>query len=596
MSNQDINRVSNKSFEQLLKNNIQFEIPFFQRGYAWEKKHWKQLFEDIEEKIINEIDLSNNLEDLEHFFGPIVVLEKLNSNLSLKKFLVIDGQQRITTIYLLLSILKTALGEKAHQSPMANEYVAKLNKYLVNNIDEADDYLKLKVFSGKGDRLPTYYVVFGHNNPNTPHLVVDQQLYNPKTNKIDEFKIYAEKQLKKKFSSVPQLWQLAEILLKSLKIVWIPLDEKKDDPQAIFESLNDRGMPLTASELICNFVFQPLIKSNGIDFEDLHNNLWLKTINSVDTNGTFEDYLRHYLSIGENKVIGKDRRIYTFFKAKNKKINSKTAKEFLEEINKYYKIYNNIVNPIGNQYKQSAINAILIKIKATRMDASTSFILSLIKGNSLGIISDKDTIELLNELSVLLVRRKMCELQTQKYDLIFPNLLNKIINEPDKVKEFQKIIKEEGYYVSNQDFEDAIINKPLYRPRDLPFTRMILQEIDKALQDFGQFPDYSTLPTVEHIMPQNFDEHWKDYLGDEINNPEITKILNTLGNLCLLSRPANSHAGQDPFDAKRNDYTTVSALTRDIKNRKIEKWNIESIKERSVYLSKTMLKIWKWKD
>jgi len=595
MSKQDINRVANKSFGQLLKNNIQFEIPFFQRGYAWEKKHWKQLYEDIEEKVINEIDLSNNLEDLEHFFGPIVVLEKLNSDLSLKKFLVIDGQQRITTIYLLLALIKSQLKEKSHQSQMANEYVAKLNKYLINDVDETDDYLQMKVFSGKGDRLPTYYVVFGQNNPNSPHLIVDQQLYNPKTNKIDAFKVYSEKYLKKNFTSVPQLWLLAEILLKSLKIVWIPLDEKKDDPQAIFESLNDRGMPLTASELICNFLFQPLIKSTEIDFEDLHNNLWLKTLTSIDTNGDFEDYLRNYLSIGENKVIGKGRRIYTFFKAKNKKLNSKTAKEFLEEINKFYKIYNSIVNPIANQYKNNEINNLLINIKSTRMDAATPFILSLLKGHSLNIIQDNDVIDLLNELFVLLTRRKMCELPTQKYDIIFPNLLNRIINEPDKVKEFHTIIKSENYWVSNQDFENALINNPLYRSRDLPFTRMILREIDKSMQDYGQLPDYSTLPTVEHVLPQTIDEHWEKYLGDDYNHPEINKYINTLGNLCLLSRPANSHAGQDPFEEKKKDYTDVSALTRDVKKRNV-KWNIESIKERSKDLSVNGLKIWKWKE
>lgn len=93
-------KVSNKNFHQLLKANIQFEIPFFQRGYAWEKKHWDQLFDDIEEQIRPELDSVDNIEDAEHFFGPIVVLEKTSADLELKKFQVIDGQQRITTVYL----------------------------------------------------------------------------------------------------------------------------------------------------------------------------------------------------------------------------------------------------------------------------------------------------------------------------------------------------------------------------------------------------------------------------------------------------------------------------------------------------------------
>jgi len=595
MINSEINKVSNKCFEQLFKHNIQFEIPFFQRGYAWESKHWQQLFLDIDEKIISEIDLSTNIEDIEHFFGPIVVLEKRNSDLSIRKFLIIDGQQRITTIYILLAIIRDLLKENAHQAQSANEYASRLNNYLINNVEEKDDYLKLKVFSGKGDRLPTYRIVFDNNNPQSPHLMVDQQLYNSKTNKIDAFFEYSKKHLKKNYNSVPKLWQFAEILLKSLKIVWIPLDENKDDPQAIFESLNDRGMPLSASELICNFLFQPLLKSPEIDFEELHNNYWLNTITKIDSEGNFEDYLRNYLSIGENKVIGQGRRIYTFFKAKNKRLNPVSAKSFLLEVFEFHKIYNSIVNPILNQYNNKEINIILINIKSTRMDAATPFILSLLKAHYLKSINDSDAICLMNELFVLLVRRKMCELPTQKYDIIFPNLLNKIANEPDKVKEFQKIIKEENYWVSNQDFENAFINKPLYRPRDLSFTRMILQEIDKTMQAFGQLPDYTTLPTVEHILPQTLDDYWKKYLNEDAENPDLPKYINTIGNLCLLSRPANSHASQNPFDAKKADYTDISALAKDVKNRNV-KWNISSIKNRSSDLANKALSIWKWKD
>lgn len=589
------NNVANKNFSQLFRSNILFEIPFFQRGYAWEKKHWDQLFVDIEEKILIDIDLSDDLEDIEHFFGPIVVLEKVNSDPQLKQFLVIDGQQRISTVYLLLSIIKNLLEEKTHESQQASEHISKLKNYILNDSDDVDDYKKLKVFSTKGDRLPTYYIVFGNqSNPSSPFLQVDQQLFNPQTNKINAFKKYAEKRLRRDFHSVPKLWQLAQIILNCLKVVWIPLDEKKDDPQAIFESLNDRGMPLSASELICNYLFQPLIKS-GENHEYLHNNYWLKTVKGIDSKGNFEDYLRNYLTIGEKKVIGKGRRIYVFFKFKHKKINSKTSKEFLNEINNFYSSYNQIINPISNRYNNNDISELLIKINATRMDACNPFLLSILRSLKLETISIDDCKTIINEIYVLLVRRKMSEMPTQKYDIIFPSLLGKIINEPNKAKAVQSILIDEKYYVSNQEFEYALINKPLYRQRDLNFTRMVLQEIDKSMQEYGQLPDYSTLPTIEHILPQNLDKHWKKYLGDEIDNNDLPRYTNTLGNLCLLSLPANSHAGRDPFKLKKQDYTDVSALTRDIKKRNV-KWSIEEISNRAKDLSKQALNIWKWAE
>ena len=590
----EIGGVANKSFHSLFRSNIQFQIPFFQRGYAWEKKHWQQLFEDIEEGIVSDLDFDQEFNDVEHFFGPIVVLEKRNSSPDMKQFQIIDGQQRITTIYLLIAIIRNLLQEKAHESQQANEYVATLNRYLINETESADDYLKLKLFSGKGDRLPTYYLLFGRTNPNSKYLQTDQQLYNPKTNKIDIFSVWAQKKIKKDFGSVPRLWQLAQIVLQCLKIVWIPLDDQKDDPQAIFESLNDRGMPLSASELLCNYVFKPLIDANE-SYEQLHNNVWLKTINSIDQNGRFEDYLRTLITIGQKKVIGKGRRIYTFYKMKHKRMNVSDAKSFLKDLHGSYPSYNTITNPVVHRHPTAEINNILINLNSTRMDACNPFLLAVLKSLSLGLISQEDSIDMLQEAYVFVVRRKMCEMPTQKYDLIFPNLLGRIINEPNKAKAIREILISEAYYVSNQEFKDALVNRPLYRPRDLPFTRMVLRELDKIMQSFNQLPDYTTLPTVEHVLPQTVDSVWKSYLENDASDPELLKYTNTLGNLCLLSQPANSHAGQDPFDAKKRDYTDVSALTRDVKDRDVT-WNIQAIKDRSKDLSEHALDIWKWNN
>ena len=122
-----------------------------------------------------------------------------------------------------------------------------MSRYLTNDVDGGDDYLKLKVFSSKGDRLPTYRVIYGSDaNPKTPHLQTDLQLYVPGKNRIDEFKKYATRKLAMNYPDVPALWQLAQVILDCLTIVWIPLDQEKDDPQAIFESLNDKGMALSA--------------------------------------------------------------------------------------------------------------------------------------------------------------------------------------------------------------------------------------------------------------------------------------------------------------------------------------------------------------
>ena len=127
---------------------------------------------------------------------------------------------------------------------------------------------------------------------------------------------------------------------------------------------------------------------------------------------------------------------------------------------------------------------------------------------------------------------------------------------------------------------------------------MILVSIDKSKHTFGQYPDYSTLNTIEHICPQSArnETGWTEYLKEDAQDEELSKIIHTLGNLSLLSRPANSHASNNPFKDKIATYHELTHLNKDIKQRYNDKiiWNIESIKNRSKYLATIALAVWKW--
>jgi uncharacterized protein with ParB-like and HNH nuclease domain len=604
-------KIENRTFEDLFSSQVNFEIPFFQRAYSWERPQWKQLIDDIweqiiidvidqikeklgDEKITKEI-MDKHLFEHEHYFGAIVVLEKINSHPSLKSFTVIDGQQRITTIYLLLALISKILKEKGKLSETIQKHLNLIDKYLRNDIDpKGDDYKKLKVYSNKGDRLPTYYKIFDNQtNPESRSLQIDIQLYIKDHNNIDKFWSYAYKQLRGLDATSLTVFSLA--ILKSLKIVWIPLDEKKDNPQAIFEGLNDKGMPLSAIELLCSYLFKPLIDEVTKQHESIHNEKWLKSIKNVGGEGQFEFYLRNLFSINKSKMIGKGRKLYSHFKNNNKIIEKQKAFDTINEIAEHVNTFNQVYDPKKpeNRHSNSEISELLLKINQTGMESSIPFTLSLLIALKKSEISENDCIIVLNNLLVLLVRRKVCELKTTKYDVFFPSLLGKIINEPDKAKAFKDQVLKDDLFVSNQEFEEAFLNKQLYKQTELIFARFILQEIDKNMQIHGQLPDYTSINTIEHVLPQTLDDTWKTYLGQEANDINLDRIKNTIGNLCLISRPANSHFGQDPFEDKKQEYTDVSALTRDIKGRKI-KWNSDAIKDRSKFLAEKALKIWAW--
>ena len=584
--------VKNRTFKETLSGTVRFKIPFFQRGYAWEKKQWDQLFIDLQEQIIEELERGSGIDQVEHFFGPIVVMEQTGTP-ELKEFLVIDGQQRITTIYLLLGIIREQIRAKKHLSSDAHGYLDELKKYLFNDVGGTDDYLKLKVFSSKGDRLPTYRVAFGSDtNPKTPWLQTDLQMYVPGKNGVDAFQKYALKKLKANFSDVPALWQLAQVLLSCLTVVWIPLDEQKDDAQAIFESLNDKGMPLTASELLCNYLFRPIMDAKE-DSEELHNNQWLAGIRLLDNDDRFEDYLRHLFSIGETKMVGKHRKVYVHFKGKNRHLTSVAAKQHLADIFAGASLYRTITDPLSYPHKNEAVNQLLIAIGNTRMETSTPFVLSVLRAQAGETLSDDMTRAILRETLVLLVRRKMTELATTQYDVMFPSLLGKIINEPNPVKVLHERFKYHDVWVSDDGFEEALTNKTAYRRNDLAFSRMLLMEIDKRLQSHGQLPDYSTVGTIEHMIPQTLDERWKTYLGAEAEDDYLPIVVNTIGNLCLLSGPANSAAGRDPFEAKKAGYSPLTALARQIKEHN-RPWDMKAVRDRSQQLAKEALQVWAW--
>jgi hypothetical protein len=122
---------------------------------------------------------------------------------------------------------------------------------------------------------------------------------------------------------------------------------------------------------------------------------------------------------------------------------------------------------------------------------------------------------------------------------------------------------------------------------------MLLVEIDKKLQTHGQFPDYGTVGTIEHMIPQNLDGVWRKYLGPDADDEHLETVIDTIGNLCLLSGPANSAAGQDPFESKKAAYSPLTALARQIKEHN-DRWDIKAVRDRSQQLAKEALGIWAW--
>jgi uncharacterized protein with ParB-like and HNH nuclease domain len=599
-----IRNVEATNFRKIFDGKRQFIIPFFQRGYSWDRRQWKQLFEDIYGEIINNVDGDDDYKNYEHFFSSIVVMPKENNTSlnGIQKFDVIDGQQRITTVYIILAVVREILEDRKSDSIDAREYSDKLRVYLENekNFNEHGDYKKLKVLSSKGDRLSTYEIVF-KESPQDDLVFIDTKFSNHQS-MVDKFYNWLKGVGNTKFrlinKSTSELIQLSNVILDCLKVVWIPMSGDSNNAQAIFESLNARGTPLSASELLCNYIFKGFAGMSDFEKEELHHNYWLYVANKK--NIVFDNYLMHLYSIGQKKNIGKGLKIYSFFKREYPEINENISRNHLERIKNYYPYYEMINYPrFGNGINQSIVE-ILKNLKSTSMESATPFLMESMRDYLENDKKDiKELLEIYGQVLTMIVRVKVSGVSTPKMSSMFPGLYGHIKNTDNKIEVLQSKFKEYGFFVTDEEFKNSLLDRKLYNAQEKEFVRMILVGIDKHMQKYEQYPDYSTLNTIEHVCPQRGREEsgWDDYLGDDSHNEQLEDIIHTVGNLTLLSRPANSHASNNPFVEKVSSYHEITFLNRDIKKRCDAGviWNIDAIKDRSKDMAKIALEVWKWK-
>ena len=603
-----IQNITNRNFADLLSGEVQYIIPFFQRKYVWDKDNWNTLFQDIQEGILDRLDDGEPLQGHEHFFGPIVVRERMNHpNPSIKAFDVIDGQQRITTAYLMLAYFRQRLDVLRGIHPQAETARNKIGEWLENRNPRSDyDYDFLKIYSFKNDRLATWFAVRDIDTvPDTPEYREEFRLYNPNGTIPGAFKTWMDKQFGQMDAS--SIWRWAEALTTCLQVVWIPLKEK-DNPQAIFESLNNKGTPLSSIDLLVNYLFRPII-DGGMEYhavEALHSAKWLGTQTKIEKwgkewRGNFEEYLRHLFSIGQPKMVGKGRRLYTFFKQHNSDINEREAREWLSKIDDSKGLYGNIIGAERFDAENPAIDRVLKDIRDTDMHSCRPFLFAVLRGVKAGEISAKKAEQILREVYTLLVRCKIVQRVTTQYDSLFPPLLNNIMHEPDMILAMHTEIRKTQFWVPNQEFVSGFVTRRLYGKRtgDTKFARLVLREIDKQMtrdrNDNNELPNYDTLGTVEHIAPQTATEEWCEETGcaDKSEYDEVVPI-HTIGNLCLRNEKANAGMGQSLFAEKQKSFAnSPSVLAMEIAERK-GPWNKDAIEQRSRDLAEYALKVWAW--
>lgn len=542
---------------EILNGNKQFLIPVYQRFYSWDIEQCKRLWNDIVEM--------QRKGKVGHFVGSIVNIAEQAMPTGVQKYMIIDGQQRMTTLTLLL----LALRDYAIKNPGDTSINARRidNMLLKNEYENGDERYKLLLTETDRDILI--------------NLVEEKPIAeSTRSRLIENYKFFADKLADKEILPA----EVYESIGK-LQIVNITLDRAVDDAQAIFESLNSTGKELSESDLIRNYVLMGLEPSEQIY---VYEHLWrpMEQLFVYETQGTVMDaFFRHYLTMKLAR-IPKQGRVYEEFKLYHLNCEFGTIRELCQDLLDYAKYYTNIVFKRNSDLDLKKLYEDIIDL---RMEVSYPFLLKIHHDCTDGIITSDELKEILKLCISYVLRRAICEIPTNSMNKTFATLKNYI--RPDdylnSVKAF--FVMQDTYkeFPDNDKFEGAFVSRDIYNMRARNYILSRLENFEKKA------PIIIENYTIEHIMPQNknLSSEWQADLGADWHEVQ-KKYLHTIGNLTLTAY--NSEMSDRPFREKMNmpGGFKESALRLNKYIVLLNEWNEKHIQERANMLAKKAESIW----
>lgn len=561
---------------KLIRNVDQFKVPIYQRHYSWREKDCRQLWQDIMR--------AGATADGLHFVGAIVCIDDGERTVTEERVLIIDGQQRITTIMLLLEAIARSIENDKDFDGIDPDEIRK--KCLVNEGQEEDR--KYKMTLSRSDR--DYFMA-----------LMDGREDGQGTGRLKENFIWLSRRIAE---LSPEAIITFHRGINNLQAVSITLDREKDDPQLIFESMNSTGKELDAVDLIRNYMLMDL---PGQTQDDFYKSYWKKLeerLVSEDGNQKiFETFIHHYLTVVTGKAAPKTGRpLYQAFKdhQQNEDGDEELEKEeLLQDMRKYAGYYANFAcgEEHDGELAEAFDNLCLLDISV-----SASLMLALYADYDAKILARNDFLKSITLLESYIMRRWSRSDPTNVRHNKLLRMTNMVHNDDEAFDKaahaasFERHIKASDLapFPSDEEFVDSLREKEVYgSSKGGGRCRYLLIKLEDHRRRKERVERRNL--TIEHIMPQDLtDRQWKEDLGDDWKAIHQT-YKDTLGNLTLVG--PNSEYGSKPFLAKRNGtekyigYKDSNVgITRMLGE--VSVWNKDAIEQRSEELLERALKVW----
>lgn len=569
----DFLQAGETTLNKLLNTSRQFIVPIFQRNYSWQKSQYEQLWFDI-------LRASKFKEKQNHFIGSIVYIDMGTPAGRPQQLLLIDGQQRLTTISILLCAIKDYVQKFNLETKLIN--LAKIKNQFLYNSDEIDE-----------DR---YKLLLNVQDKETYIKLIDNTIFTvnkPATNIIKCYEFFYERIE----DFIKQYGQIDEIYagIFKLSLVSISLDKDSDNPQMIFESMNSTGKDLSQTDLLRNYLLMDLTPEKQTRLYKTYwkpmEELFGEDIYKNDVN-KFDYFIRDFLTLkSDTGHICKINNVYENFKRYYLDNNCEKF-AVLKDLFTYAKYYA-CIDLL--QENDDELKLYWQEFKKLDSHVVYPFLLKLYDDYSRQILIKEDFKKILQVVISYLWRRAICEIPTNSLSKTFATLYQAV----DKDDYVNSIIKAFVFKSSYKRFSSDYEVREKLQTKDIYHFRLRKYLLEALENYYHKEPiDLNTANyTIEHIMPQNIEHNlsWQQMLGE--NWQEVHSLyLHTLGNLTITGY--NAEMSNKSFGEKVNGESgfKYSHLKLNESIVQCDVWNKKAIQRRTNILTDIILKIWKYPE
>lgn len=550
-----------RRYHMIINGNTQFVIPVFQRDYSWSDHQCEQLWKDV-------VRVGTPQEEILHFLGSVVYVPTGDSFAGYTRWTLIDGQQRMTTLFLLVTALRDHIADTGWTGSEDSPTSRRLESYfLINLLEEGSRRHKL--------------VLRNHDEQTLHALIERSDLPDPHSLRLKEnYDLFRERLQ----DADPELVYRG---ISRLVVVDVILDRTSDDPQMIFESLNSTGLDLSPTDLIRNYI---LMRLPDAEQTRLYSEYW-RPIEDLyrGTPGLFNNFIRDYMALVQHssKQERTENIYYAFRQLFGDRVgHPDSLTQLLADLRDHarhyatftsgYKVPSDLQEVMGRLRRLADVPALLVmKLFATRA-SNPEFTLAML-GNALELLES------------YLLRRAICGWPSHNHWSIFARLAYRLdaANPLESLKVGLVLLRDAYRFPSNEEFHSALVGMDLYSKR---VCFGLLERLENA--GSREVTDTSSL-TIEHILPQNekLSLSWRRMLGENWQEIQQTR-LHRLGNLTLTGY--NSSYSDRPFEEKKNlpNGFRSSAVRLNTYVSEQETWTADQIDARGKSLAARALGLW----